>query len=296
MSVVQKRNRLSQKGVSLNAFDSTFTSSDLEFFQKNIFEKCGIFLEESKSFLVQSRLRKRLIDLGLNNYSEYCDLLSDQESEADEWQLVINNLTTHTTEWFRENDHFKELREKIVPQWISKKMARPLRVWSAACSTGEEAYSIALVLNYFKQRSSFDYEITATDIDTEVLSHATEGLYSVGDLEKIPQEYHSEALARGINSSKNLMKVRDHIKNKINFSHFNLVNYPYRFNSQFDLIFCRNILIYFSPKVIEKVVGEMYKVASPGAILFTGHSESLSDLTVPWKFVNPTHYEKSGGE
>jgi chemotaxis protein methyltransferase CheR len=307
MQVSQKRNKsLQENTVPRRTSGAQLTEKDFEFFQSHLLQKCGIFLPESKSAMVQSRLQKRLSQLGYSTYSEYCTYLGSKKIPdgpllqgnfdsdiKNEWQFVINSLTTHTTEWFREMDHFTELREEIIPRWLSKKTNRPLRIWSAASSTGKEAYSIALVLNYFQQKTDFKYEITATDIDTDVLSIAQNGLYAVDDLSKIPEEYHTNALAKGVNLSSHLMKVRKHIRDNVNFTQLNLVHFPYQFNHQFDLIFCRNILIYFSPEIIEKVAHEMYRCAAPDSMLITGHSESFTDLSVPWEFIKPTYYKKS---
>ncbi len=248
----------------------------------------------SKSSLIESRLRRRLAALGLPSFAEYRKLLSSQGAGSDEWQLVINGLTTHTTEWFREIDHFKELRDDFLPKWLARKMARPLRVWSVACSTGEEPYSVALLLNHFHQKVGLEYEITATDIDTEVIKKAKRGIYPVEGLARIPEEYRPGALAKGVGDSSDLLKVREHIRERISFFQCNLTELPYRVGAQFDLLLCRNVLIYFPSDVIAKVANGLFQAASPGALLLTGHSESFSNLKVDWKFLKPTHYGKPG--
>ena len=253
---------------------------------------CGISLQESKSVLIESRLRRRLVALGLGSFEEYRELIAAQGAASEEWQFIINGLTTHTTEWFREIDHFKQLRNEIIPEWLARKVSRPLRIWSVACSTGEEPYSIALVLNYFQTRFGLSYEITATDIDTSVIQKAKNGVYAAKELYRIPEEYHANALAQGTGKSSAFIKVRQHIKDRIHFDQLNLSEVPYKVGNSFDLIFCRNVFIYFPPEVIAKVAKGLFQVGTPGALLFTGHSESFSNISVPWTFIKPSVYRK----
>lgn len=274
--------------------DSKLTAQDLEFFQRQILLRCGVLLQKSKSALIESRLRKRLLDLGLRNFTEYRDYLSVGKSDVDEWQTIINCLTTHTTDWFREVEHFNELRNQFIPNWLGRKMSRPLRVWSVACSSGEEPYSIALVLNYFHDHHGLNYEITATDIDTNVVKTAKRGVYPSDDLRRIPKEFQTNALALGVGNAEGVMRVRQHIKDRIQFIHLNLNEIPYDIGNTFDLIFCRNVLIYFPPDVVTRVANGLYDAANPGALLLTGHSESFSNLNVKWTFSKPTHYVKKG--
>jgi chemotaxis methyl-accepting protein methylase len=273
-------------------YGSKLEADDREFFRRELRSRCGIHIPESKSSLIESRLRKRVIALGLESFSEYRALLTAHGSKSEEWQWVVASLTTHTTQWFREIDHFHEIKATFLPQWMKQHPKRTLRVWSAACSSGEEPYSLALLLNAFHHRSGLEYEITATDIDTQVLETASEGFYPADGLERIPEEYHANALARGIGKAEGWMKVRSHIRDRIDFSPLNLAKTPYPFEKRFDLILCRNVLIYFPPEVISQVAHGLYRSSVPGGILFTGHSESFSNLSVPWKFVKPTQYKR----
>ena len=207
--------------------DSCLREEDIRFFQEALRRLCGIDLPDSKASLIESRLRRRLGILGLSDFSEYRRFLADASEAEAEWQEVINALTTHTTEWFREFDHFRQLREEVIPQWLSRKANRPLRVWSVACSTGEEPYSLGLLLNWFRDRSGLDYEILASDVDTSVLEKARAGRYFARDLDKIPEEFRTNALALGTGQADGYFKVRSHIRDRVQFEQLNLAELPY---------------------------------------------------------------------
>jgi chemotaxis protein methyltransferase CheR len=261
-------------------------TEDFDFFCLKIFELAGISMTSSKLSLVQSRLSSRVSALGLKSFKDYRLYLEDIHQEHEEWQQFTNRLTTNKTEWFRESAHFDYLTQFFLPAW--KKLGKErMEVWCAASSTGEEAYTLALVL----EEQGINYRITASDIDTKVLTHARSGVYLRDNLQQIPKKYHQHFIL-GTAEISEWMKVRDHIKENIIFRQINLNNTPYPNKLSFDLIFCRNVMIYFKPPMIEKVASALYEVAADNSMLFIAHSESLQNIKTPWSYVAPSIYKK----
>lgn len=260
--------------------------SDFEYFCTQIFERAGISMSSSKLSLVQSRLRPRLAQLKLKNYSDYRKHLEKINDNDPEWEAFTNVLTTNKTEWFRESDHFDYLENVFLPKWKTLEK-KELNIWCAACSTGEEAYTIALVL----EGHGIKYKIKASDIDTKVLKRAQGGVFQRHDLSQIPEEYHHNFIP-GTGDISDWMKIRDHIKANISFQQINLNDTPYTFDKSFDLIFCRNVMIYFKQPMIQKVTTELFKVADQDSMLFIAHSESLQNINTPWSYVAPSIYRK----
>jgi chemotaxis methyl-accepting protein methylase len=259
-----------------------------------LYEQVGINLNDSKLSLVSSRLRGRIFELGQKSLQEYLAYLRSKPRGHSEWELFINAMTTNKTSFFREAAHFDYLEGTVLPKLITSPSSRPIRVWSAACSTGEEPYTIAMILKEMAGRSKFDYNIVATDIDTKVLAHARNGVYKNELLAPIPEVYRRGAVLQGSGDIAVWSKIRDEVKTSVNFQQLNLTKPPYPWSSHFDVIFCRNVLIYFDPSTIEKVARELFNAARPGAWLFTGHTESLQNVNTAWKFVVPSVYRKEG--
>lgn len=271
---------------------SQLDREDFEYFRSAVRALAGITLSDSKHELVKSRLRSRIHALGLKGFSEYRALLQTLPAENIEWQEFINHLTTNKTDWFRESSHFEHLVNEFLPELASKGNWNKLRVWSAACSTGEEPYTISMVLDgLFGAQSNKSYEILATDIDSKVLSRAKRGIYAKVALEQIPDPYRRTAFVPGTEAIAHLMKIQDRLKNKVSFRQLNLTQTPYPYRAEFDVIFCRNVFIYFSKDVITQIADALYQAAAPGAILFIGHSESLQSKS-KWQYVSPSIFRK----
>ncbi|HLE00244.1 MAG TPA: protein-glutamate O-methyltransferase CheR [Bdellovibrionota bacterium] len=268
--------------------------ADFQFLRSAIWSLSGISLSDSKRQLVQSRLRSRLQVLGLEDFSAYRSLLQRLPPGHPEWQEFTNSLTTNKTDWFREPSHFDFLLSEFVPRWRRLTRTDHLKVWSAACSTGEEAYTLSMVLERAKRRREIgSYEIVATDIDTEVLKRAVKGIYLKSALNQIPVEYHSQAFATGTGEISHLIKVRPSFKQTVTFHHFNLTETPAPWSGEFDIVFCRNVFIYFSKEVIAKVVASLFRAAARDAVLLIGHSESLQGAS-KWRYLRPSIYTKGG--
>ncbi len=268
----------------------TLSKDDFLFFKEEIKKRSGINLSQLKTNLVQSRLRSRVVQLGLSSFQEYRQCLQRMQANDHEWQLFINQLTTNKTEWFREEMHFHFLVNHFLPRWEKSGKAH-LNVWCGASSTGEEPYSLGMVLQQYFQAKPLSFSILATDIDTTVLQFGSNGIYPKVDLEKIPSPYHSY-LDRGTADIIDWLRINHKVKNKITFEKFNLTSEEYPWTGQFDLIFLRNVLIYFDEHMVRHVSEQCFKAAAPEAALFIAHSESLQNLKTSWSFREPSVYKK----
>lgn len=254
-----------------------------ELIRQRLVASTGIELGENKQALVESRLYKRLTSLGLVNFSEYIQYL---ENDSDESAQFINCLTTNKTNWFREDKHFSYLTNQAIPAIYKMRNAdsnesrrKPLYIWSAACSTGEEVYSLAMTL---KECSSVcpAFRILGSDIDTEALSKAEAATYCVKNVER---EVSKNLLAKYFenvgNEKEALIKISENLLKDLKFRNYNLIEDDLPSEIQFDIIFLRNVLIYFSRPTIEKVIARVTRYLRPEGYLFIGHTESLSGLS-----------------
>jgi chemotaxis protein methyltransferase CheR len=264
------------------------SKSDFDFVRMRIYELAGISLTEAKLDLVQSRLRQRVVGLKLKDLSDYLSYLHSIPSEHEEWEFFVNQLTTNKTDWFREIDHFDFLIKQFIPKWL-KLGKKKLSVWCAASSTGEEPYTLSLVLAEALKGSGVIYEIIASDIDTKVLAQAKNGVYRKDRLEQVPNRYQ-HAFSLGTGEISDWMKVKESIKRPVQFQPLNLTSIPYPWSGEFDLVMCRNVLIYFNAETIQKVVQGIYQTAKKDSVLIIAHSESLQNIESSWKYFKPSIY------
>ncbi len=256
-------------------------------------KKTGVFLKDSKKPLVTARLRKRLETLNLNSYNEYIKLL--ESSGSNELEFFINAITTNETYLFRHIKQFEILEKTVLPEFLSKGK-NSLTIWSAAASTGEEPYSIAIVCNEFALKNKqFMYKIYATDINSDVLSVAKEGIYLERSFRETPPEYKKKYF-KEIKSddgliSKTLYAVDDSIKRKIIYTKHNLLD-MFDLIKEADIVFLRNVMIYFEKDVKEKVVTNIYKKMAKDGYLFISLSESLNDIKSDFVFFQSGVYKK----
>lgn len=263
---------------------------DFQYFREVIRHFAGIHLSASKRELVQSRLRARVLNGGFGEFSSYRHHLQGLPVSSDEWQAFINLLTTNKTEFFREIDHFDFLREKFLPAWLSTYKGEGLRVWCAASSTGEEPYTLAMVLSAHLP-PEIPFEIVSSDIDTLVLGKAREAVYSLAKLAEVPEGYR-RFFDRGTAGITNWIRVKPAVKSHVTFYRHNLTDETPPPGDGFDLVFCRNVLIYFSPETITHVARKIHSVTKSGGLLVVGHSESLQNAASEWIQVRPSIYRK----
>jgi len=271
----------------------SYTLSEHQFLQISNLVKglCGINLHEGKKELVKARLSKRLRILGLTNFADYLDYIRD-DSSGMELTLMVDSLSTNLTSFFREMEHFNHLTDKVVksPLHLS---TRRLRVWSAGCSSGEEPYSIAISLcESISDIMKWDVRILATDISTRMLNRAKQGVYSPDRLDKMPRHLRSRYFTPIKLLEGTVFQVSNQLRSLVHFGWLNLMN-PWPMKGLFDVIFCRNVMIYFDKPTQNKLVRRLFDILAPGGMLFIGHSESLAGVEHAFRYVIPTVYEKA---
>ena len=277
-------------GVEIGA---PLTDADYEFLRRLVYERTRISLGPDKRALLTSRLAKRLRHHGLKTYGEYCDLLRSPAG-AEEMQSLIDRISTNHTFFFREEKHFDFLGGTVIPQWQADGRRRdPFRVWSAASSTGEEAYSIAVCLaEHFAPAESGRWQIEGTDISERVLEIARRGIYEGARVSGIPGDVLRRHFQRGVKEWAGHFRVKDDLRRRVHFQHWNLLDGHYPFAQPFDLIFCRNVMIYFDRPTQETLVRHLSEKLAPGGHLFVGHSESLGGVKHQLSQLGPAIYLK----
>ncbi len=265
-----------------------FTSSDFNFIRELVLDKTGIALSEGKSDMVYSRLTRRLRVLNLRQFAEYLSLLKND----DEGELVhfVNAITTNLTSFYRENHHFEFLRNTLLPKLLKSKSDRRLRVWSAGCSTGEEPYSLAMVIREAIAKSNnWDIKILATDLDSNVVNKAANGIYLENKITGISDKRLKRFFQ--INSNSDEVKVKPEIRDLITFKQLNLMH-EWPFKGPFDFIFCRNVVIYFNKDTQRELFERYANYTASDGYLFIGHSESLFKVCDRYKPLGNTIYQK----
>lgn len=259
--------------------------NDHEFgeFQRLLREVAGIHLTERKKALVCGRLARRLAHHGLAGYADYLQLL---RREGAELQIAVDLLTTNETSFFREMQHFHFLRERASAH---SRMGRPFRVWSAACSSGQEAYSAAMVLA--DVLADAPWEVLASDLCTEVLTRARGGQYALAEAERIPRDFLRRFCLRGVGPQDGTFIVQRSLRERVRFAQINL-NRPLPEVGLFDVIFLRNVMIYFDVDTKREVIARLLPALQPGGHLLVGHAESLNGLAPGLEMIRPSVYRK----
>ena len=248
-------------------------------FRTLIYDKTGISLSTEKKELLHARLGKRLRACGLSSFEEYYNLVVNNQ-QSDEFTHFVNSVSTNFTSFFREQAHFSLLQEIIVPQFqeLHQGNRNPFTVWSAACSSGEEPYTLAMILEEsFRNSNGRAFRIMATDISTKVLAQAKRGVYPTDRMDNVPDVFLRKYFQRGVGKSAGFVRVKKEIRQHINFMYFNLMDrFPWQ--SEIDVIFCRNVMIYFDRNTQQQLVDKFYDCLVPGGYLIIGHSESISSF------------------
>ncbi|WP_185242638.1 CheR family methyltransferase [Citrifermentans bremense] len=258
-----------------------------------IYDTCGIKMPEVKKTMLEARLQKRLRALGMHNFTDYCDFLFSSEGLEKELVQMLDMVTTNKTDFFREPDHFHYLSQTVLPDWVRRHPGATLSIWSAGCSSGEEPYTLAMVLSEFAlQNPGFDFRILATDISTRVLEKARNAIYQESQVEPVPFEYKKKYLLRSKDRSSGMVRIVPELREKVRFRRLNFMDEDFGMREQLDIIFCRNVIIYFDRPTQEKLLQRFHRNMKPGSFIFMGHSETLSGLDVPLVSVYPTVYRK----
>jgi chemotaxis protein methyltransferase CheR len=257
---------------------------------------CGIKLPHAKKSMLEGRLRKRLRALCINSFEDYCKYVFSPKGSESEYVHMIDVVTTNKTDFFREPDHFDYLSGKVLPELVSTQAFRARRginVWSAACSTGEEPYTLAMVLSEFAEKcTGFCFSILATDISTSVLQMARTATYESDRADPIPLTLRRKYLLRSKDKDKGLVRIVPELRALVRFQRLNLMDEDYAITDPMGIVFCRNVLIYFDRQTQEGLLNRLSRHIVSGGFLFVGHSESLHGLDLPLVQSAPTIYRK----
>lgn len=270
-----------------------FTDREFRAIRDLVSAQAGIVLSEAKRDMIYGRLVRRLRALDLDNFSAYCELL-DSADGAGEMEAFVNAVTTNLTSFFREVHHFEFLAQQLLPRLLKERAGtRRLRIWSAGCSTGEEPYTLAMTLRESIPRiDGWDVKILATDIDTNVLATAAAGVYGEERVRELPHERLRRWFRKGCGEHDGRVKVSVELQDMISFRQLNLLeSWPMR--GSFDVIFCRNVVIYFDKPTQKKLFERMADLLAPDGHLFIGHSESLFKVTDRFRTLGNTIYERA---
>lgn len=269
-----------------SSFNYSISEKEFNLFRELIYSKVGISLSPAKKTLVVSRLTKRLRHYNLENFSSYYELITSSNQEK-EMQVTVDLLTTNETYFFREEKHFDYLQTEILP---NHKAGKRLRVWSAACSYGQEPYTLAMVLAD-ECGVSGNWEIIATDISSRVLAHARKGSYSMDEASKISRQRLNAYCLKGVRSQEGSLLIDKRLRKHIDFRSLNLIN-KWPDLEKFSVVFLRNVMIYFDVETKRKLVDRIYHLLEPGGYLFIGHSETLNQVSKKFKLVCPAVYQR----
>jgi len=256
-----------------------------EYIQKNY----GLNLTKKKT-LIEGRLNNLLIEKGFTSFSQYIShVFADQTSS--ELATMMNKLTTNHTFFMRESNHFNYLKEFVLPQITRTMKEKDFRIWSAGCSSGEEPYTLSMILqDYFgEQAKLWDAKVLATDISLKALDTAKLGIYTAEAVESLPNVWKQKYFTK---LESEHFKINDKISNEVIFRTFNLMENVYPFKKKFNVIFCRNVMIYFNQQTKIELVNKFYENTEPGGYLFIGHSESINKETTKYKYIMPAVYQK----
>jgi chemotaxis protein methyltransferase CheR len=268
--------------------------AEFDFIRHVVGENAGIVLGPNKRQLVQGRLARRLRELALPSYESYCEYLRDAGPE--ELVGLINAITTNVTSFYRENHHFEALSSYMLPEAMKRNSAsRRIRIWSAGCSTGEEPHCLAMVAaEVLPSSPRYDFKILATDIDSDVVAAATAGIYPIDRMSTVSPERLKRFFQKGSGQHEGCAVAKQDLKSMITFRALNLLH-TWPMKGPFDVIFCRNVMIYFDQPTREKLVNRFSEMLVPGGYLCIGHSESIHAGSAPFKLVGKTIYRRNGG-
>jgi len=289
--------------LTINQDDSTkpqlsASLRDREFqrFSSFIYDNVGIKMPPAKKTMLEARLQKRLKALGIRSFEEYGDFVFSKEGSAVELVHMIDVVTTNKTDFFREPAHFDFLAKTALPDILQDRgdvIRDPVRIWSAGCSTGEEPYTLAMVLSEFAtNHPGFRAAITASDICTQVLQTAKTAIYPEERTDTIPLNLKKKYLLRSREKSKSLVRITPKLRSLVSFKRINFMDDDFGISEKMDIIFCRNVVIYFDKTTQQNLMRKFHQQLRPGGYLFIGHSETLNGLDVDFKAVASTVYQK----
>lgn len=285
------------ESMSISQKDSYYkikmTTEDFNRLSKYIYNELGIKMPIEKKLMLQSRLLKRLSELHMTSFNEYLDYVFSKECMSTELKTVTDLVTTNKTDFFREPIHFTFLNEVVLPELVNVKKQKKIKFWSAGCSSGEEPYTLAMTLNdYLEGNPGYDYSILATDLSTRMLEKASLAIYGLDRVKDIPLATKKKYLLKSKDPNDKTVRIVPALRKKITYQHLNFMNHLYYVDDEFDVIFCRNVIIYFDRPTQEMVISKLATHLKPGGYFFLGHSESITNMDLPLKHIKPTIFKK----
>lgn len=281
---------------ALKKCDARLTDRDFDRFSKLVYDHCGIKLPSHKRSMLEARLRKRLRAHTLASFEEYAELIFSRDEPTQELIKLIDVVTTNKTDFFREPAHFDYLIQSALPFLIETFGAginKPLNIWSASCSTGKEPYTLAMVFKEFQlDRPDFRFDILCTDICTEVLEKFVQGIYAEVKAAPIPEKLKKKYLLRSKDPENRMVRIVPELRSLARFRRLNFMVDNFGFREPFDIIFCRNVIIYFDRPTQERLLSKLVDNLESGRYIFLGHSETLLGLNLPLKQMAPSVYRK----
>ncbi|MFA5519335.1 MAG: protein-glutamate O-methyltransferase [Spirochaetota bacterium] len=272
------------------------TGAEFDLFSNLIYSQLGIKMPPSKKLMLTSRLNKRVKALGYRSYKDYYDFIMNEKGTSFEFNRMIEAVTTNKTDFFRESAHFDILVRQVLPELTAGerfKRTGEIKAWSAGCSTGEEPYTIAMVLSeYFPGRKK-GFNTLATDISIKVLKAGMDAIYKEEAIKPLSLEMRKKYLLRGTGENAGLYRIVPELRKKVYFKQLNLMDDVFKIDRDFDFIFCRNVIIYFDKSTQVKLFEKIYNHLNPGGYLFIGSSETLHGVSDRFKPIAPTVYKKS---
>jgi len=278
----------------MSRHEDALSTVDLDRLRSLVYTHCGINLNADKKVMLEVRLKRRLRSLDLSSYSEYCDYLFSRKGHEAEIVHLIDAVTTNKTDFFREPAHFDFLAAKALPEFSARqKSGRKALAWSAGCSTGEEPYTLAIVLNeYAESHPNFRFNVLATDISSSVLAKAKKGVFNSDVAHPVPQQLRRKYFMRGRDPNSNLLRVVPELREMVEFRRLNLMDADLGLSELAEFIFCRNVVIYFDRPTQQRLFEKLARQLAPNGYLFIGHSETLHGMDLPLAPVAPALYRK----
>ena len=274
-------------------FKAKLSDTDFNRLSTFIYSNYGIKMPKAKHIMLQSRLQKRLRELDMSSFKDYVDYVFTREGQDNEVVHMIDVVSTNKTDFFREPVHFEFLQNHILPEYIKEGKYKTFKVWSAGSSSGEEAYTIAISINEFREKNGGpDFSIYATDISSRILKSAAEAIYKEHRIESLPLNLKKKYFLKSKDRAVENVRVIPELRKKVTFDRLNFMDNTYPGNEIFDLIFCRNVLIYFDRPTQEEVIGKLCMKLKKGGYFFLGHSESITNMKLPLDQLKPTIFQR----
>jgi len=279
-------------GNEFKIFDCKLTQAEFQRLSSFIYDELGIKLPDMKKVMLESRLQRRLRDLGMTNFKDYIDYVFSKHGRENEMVHMFDVVTTNKTDFFRENMHFEYMNQFILKE-VAQKNSNFVNIWSAGCSSGEEPYTLTIVLSEAIENGLIsDFKIHATDISTRILKMAVDAIYPLNRIEDIPLHLKKKYFLKSKDTLNKTARVVPELRRKITFERLNFMDDVYSINQIFDIVFCRNVIIYFDHETQERVITKLCSKLKTGGYLFLGHSESIAGMNLPLVNVKPTVFRK----